>query len=60
MGEVLVGNAAPQPNLDNQGTPGGTLTAEVVPEPPVLALFGMAFAGLAYARRHTSRPPRHP
>ncbi len=60
VGEVLVGDAAPQPYLDNQGTPGGTLKAEVVPEPPVLALFGMAVAGLAYARRHTSQLPRHP
>jgi hypothetical protein len=43
VGEILVGNQSPQPNILNAGTAGGTLQYSVVPEP---ASFGPLSVGL--------------
>ena len=47
VGEILVGNQSPQPNILNPGTPGGTLRSGVVPEP---APFGPLSVGLLLLR----------
>jgi hypothetical protein len=56
VGEILVGDAAPQPNILNGGTGGGTLSFQVMPEPPSLLLF-MTASVLLLAKR--SRAARH-
>jgi hypothetical protein len=54
VGEIIVGDAAPQPDILNAGTSGGTLSFAAVPEPASASLFCLALAAL----RRTIRRPR--
>jgi hypothetical protein len=54
VGEILVGNAAPQPDLDIAGVSGGTLGYQTVPEPASAGLFGIAAISVGWVRRRRS------
>lgn len=51
VGEIVVGEASPQPVILNAGTPGGTLEFQVVAEPMSLAVLSVGLVGLASVRR---------
>ena len=54
VGEILVGNADPQPLIYIPGVPGGTLEYRTIPEPTSLALLSIGAIGLHCVRRRST------
>ncbi len=54
VGEILVGNADPQPDIEIAGVPGGTLEYRTIPEPASLALLSIGVIGLHCVRRRST------
>jgi hypothetical protein len=54
IGEILAGNAPPQPDLLIPGKAGGTLEYEVISEPAALALLSVGLIGMRLMRRRST------
>ena len=53
VGEILVGNADPQPDIYIPGVSGGTLSFRTIPEPASLALLSIGVVGMHSVRRRS-------